>query len=629
MKRICLTIAFLLLCGPSAYAQFPTALDTDATLLHAYNLASGTLSAMISSGVSAIPVSGNNFGNNMVINIGSEFIFCPTYSDISHSFSNCTRGYDSSVAASHTANDAVRGFIIAAHHNVLATALKNVETALGVNLANVARTNAATTYQAYLHDFGLATLKLPTAAGLAETANGRIGYDSTANAYKFGFNGASRIMASLSGAFADNDCPKYSAAVQALVTAGAACNTGGGGGTATSAQVVSVAWTGTGSGCGTGCATFTATSNTSTLFVLANTLQGNLTTFNGNTISGLTGGQVVTLVFTEDAVGGHTVSMPASFSQACQVSTIPNATTKIQFIWDGTNGQLITCTATAGPSILVETAMPSGNPTPGTEFLVADSTSGILRTKNIQGAIYAVERELNSGNIRMAGGMNAPDTAATSTGISALWNAGTNCNTVTNALLMNGNCAAPGTGGGATSVVVPLPLYGQKLAAGGILPIGWHGGTDASSYSVTTLGNATNMSLYCDDPLTGGGLCWIDWTQTDATTRYVIAYTAIPAGWTSGTVSMSMTFQGGGSAITVQWNVRLGCAKAGNYGNWTTPQNFSAQAMTGFTVYTLTLSGLTMPTSCVAGDMLRVQLRRTDTAGRALLSGSVLTFAIP
>lgn len=49
-------------------------------------------------------------------------------------------------------------------------------------------------------DFGSATyLKIPTSAGAAPTANGRIAYDSTANKYKFGANASTKTVATEDG----------------------------------------------------------------------------------------------------------------------------------------------------------------------------------------------------------------------------------------------------------------------------------------------------------------------------------------------------------------------------------------------------------------------------------------------
>lgn len=71
---------------------------------------------------------------------------------------------------------------------------------------------------------------LPIGAGLTPTSSGQIGYDSTANIIRAGFGGASRILATITGTPADNDCMKYSAATNTITTAGAACGSGGGGG---------------------------------------------------------------------------------------------------------------------------------------------------------------------------------------------------------------------------------------------------------------------------------------------------------------------------------------------------------------------------------------------------------------
>ncbi len=84
-----------------------------------------------------------------------------------------------------------------------------------------------TTWTAGLQDFAAVTMRIPVGAGLAETANGRVGYDSTANLYKFGVNGNSRIVAMLKGAFSNNDCPKYEAASGLLISAGPCASASG------------------------------------------------------------------------------------------------------------------------------------------------------------------------------------------------------------------------------------------------------------------------------------------------------------------------------------------------------------------------------------------------------------------
>ncbi len=92
------------------------------------------------------------------------------------------------------------------------------------------QTNA---YSVGLQDFSLVTLKIPIGAGLAESVSGRLGYDSTANLYKFGVNGTSRIVALLKGSFSNNDCPKFESSSGMLVPSGAVCGGGGGSGNLT------------------------------------------------------------------------------------------------------------------------------------------------------------------------------------------------------------------------------------------------------------------------------------------------------------------------------------------------------------------------------------------------------------
>lgn len=72
-------------------------------------------------------------------------------------------------------------------------------------------------------------LKVPLLAGLAPTANGSIGYDSTANQYNFGFNGSSRQMAPVTGSFTNGDCLKANVSggsLISLVSNGAGCANG-------------------------------------------------------------------------------------------------------------------------------------------------------------------------------------------------------------------------------------------------------------------------------------------------------------------------------------------------------------------------------------------------------------------
>lgn len=121
-------LLFLLsIAGLGLWGQaFPTSVAGDANLLVARNSAITTLATTVNSMTTTIVLtSGALFANNMVITIGTERIFCPTLAG--NTYTGCTRGYDNSTMASHTAGAAVSNFIVGAYHNVLATELKGVE----------------------------------------------------------------------------------------------------------------------------------------------------------------------------------------------------------------------------------------------------------------------------------------------------------------------------------------------------------------------------------------------------------------------------------------------------------------------------------------------------------------------
>lgn len=86
----------------------------------------------------------------------------------------------------------------------------------------------ANLYGAFSQDFTSATLKVPNSAGLAPTVSATIGYDTTANLFKAGFNGTSKTLAAFTGAFANNDCLKYDTTTNTIITTGSACGSGGG-----------------------------------------------------------------------------------------------------------------------------------------------------------------------------------------------------------------------------------------------------------------------------------------------------------------------------------------------------------------------------------------------------------------
>jgi hypothetical protein len=118
---------------------------------------------------------------------------------------------------------------------------------------------------------------------------------------------------------------------------------------------------------------------------------------------------VLTFVFTQAATGGpYTVAMPTGFSQACQISPIASADTNMSFAWDGSTARLLGCNTTSD-GVTAESAAPGVTPPSGYEFGWADSTGLFPRWENSSGIFFQASKELTSGQVRVAGGVNAPD----------------------------------------------------------------------------------------------------------------------------------------------------------------------------------------------------------------------------
>lgn len=138
--------------------------------------------------------------NNFVTAISAQGVVSiaqPSFSNLSGS---ATTGQLPSTTVNSVVNDTnVTGSISAqaltlGWTGTLAKARQNASTVYN---------DAANTWSTGVQDFGsAASLKVPTGAGAAPTANGLIAYDSTANAWKAGVNGASKtfLMTDGSGA---------------------------------------------------------------------------------------------------------------------------------------------------------------------------------------------------------------------------------------------------------------------------------------------------------------------------------------------------------------------------------------------------------------------------------------------
>lgn len=111
-------IAAFLLAG-LAYAGtpvFPNRLAKDSDLLVARNRAVAALTGSLTSSATSFTVADASlFTSNMVVTIDDEVIRCTTLT--SNTFSGCTRGFDSTAAASHIVGATVSAYVTAIHHN--------------------------------------------------------------------------------------------------------------------------------------------------------------------------------------------------------------------------------------------------------------------------------------------------------------------------------------------------------------------------------------------------------------------------------------------------------------------------------------------------------------------------------
>lgn len=104
---------------------FPYSTATDTTLTVASDNAETTLSAGISSSDTSINVtSAASFTVPCLIVIDGEIIQVAAKS--TNTFTGCTRGFDGTIAATHTDTTSVFGYILAYHHNQMAAEMKSV-----------------------------------------------------------------------------------------------------------------------------------------------------------------------------------------------------------------------------------------------------------------------------------------------------------------------------------------------------------------------------------------------------------------------------------------------------------------------------------------------------------------------
>jgi hypothetical protein len=148
VTRLIASLFAILLLLPSAYAQtakFPGAIAADKDLTVQKDKAQSTITgAMTSSATSATVVTGSKFIAGMIVSVENEqMLVCSVVSNtVNFGYSACPnidgRGYAGTSAASHANGSLISGNVVAWNHNSLKEEVKAIETALGVNLGNIA-----------------------------------------------------------------------------------------------------------------------------------------------------------------------------------------------------------------------------------------------------------------------------------------------------------------------------------------------------------------------------------------------------------------------------------------------------------------------------------------------------------
>lgn len=139
--------------------------------------------------------------------------------------------------------------------------------------------------------------------------------------------------------------------------------------------------------------TFTAGSNTVNSWAIV--LSANVSS---STLSGAVAGNILNFKICQNATGGYSFAWPSGFGNAANIAPTASACTKQSFLWDGTTAvPLAPAMVDAGPTILRESAAPSGNPVPGFEYFWPDSTAHMPQSKDSLGNVNSPVRTAASG----------------------------------------------------------------------------------------------------------------------------------------------------------------------------------------------------------------------------------------
>lgn len=131
------------------FSKFPEELDNDKTLFKVYNNSESILEEIIDDMTTNIKIKPREWNENEIwsdesgiININGELIY---YGDVIYEnninnndkriigFTNIIRGVDGTKIENHEINESVRGYVLAQHHNILASAIMGIEKLIGIN----------------------------------------------------------------------------------------------------------------------------------------------------------------------------------------------------------------------------------------------------------------------------------------------------------------------------------------------------------------------------------------------------------------------------------------------------------------------------------------------------------------
>lgn len=115
--------------------SFPVTIDTAEDLLIAINNFSTTCVGVLSSGQTSIAIkSATNLPPSGLVSIDNEIIYYAFINGAGANpvLSNCSRGFDNTIAAQHGDNSKVEMRWVARHHNLLSATIRLLEAVLGV-----------------------------------------------------------------------------------------------------------------------------------------------------------------------------------------------------------------------------------------------------------------------------------------------------------------------------------------------------------------------------------------------------------------------------------------------------------------------------------------------------------------